>query len=135
MSYFKLKSTHRRSEFSWHDALIWITIIGAIAGMFIPLFIGLSSGVGGFGPIRSVDATVQSLYVDRGSSSSHYMVGTDAGVFEVDNGILLGVWNSDEIYSKLVSGHRYRFTTEGNRSVGFWLQEYPYITKAEEITK
>ena len=62
------------------------------------------------------------------------MVGTDQGVFEVDNGLWLGVWNSDELYSKLIQGHKYHITTKGNKWVNMFFQEYPYVVAVQEIT-
>lgn len=97
-------------------------------------------GIGGMGPARTLDkVTVQRMWVDTSSDgdsghTSHYMVATDCGVFEVDNGLVLGIWNADEIYGRLKEGHSYRIRTQGNRVVGFWWQEYPYITHVEEVT-
>jgi outer membrane phospholipase A len=63
------------------------------------------------------------------SSSSHYMVATNMGIFEVDNGIMLDVWNSDEIYGALEVGKTYTITTKGERVVGMFFQSYPYVIK------
>jgi hypothetical protein len=62
------------------------------------------------------------------------MVATDQGVFEIDNGALLGVWNADEMYGRLKEGHTYRITTKGNKVVGYFSQEYPYIISLEDVT-
>jgi hypothetical protein len=106
-----------------------IIFIVSITGIFINV------GVGGFGPTNIInEATVQRLYVDRSENDSHYMVGTDVGVFEVNNGILLGIWNSDEIYSQLKEGGKYKLTIKGNRVVNFFFQQYPYIIKVERET-
>lgn len=114
---------------------------GAVFGLVIVLIFlvggcGVRScaGVGGFGPIRNETVKVTNLYVDRSSDSSHYMVGTDKGVFEVDNGFLLGLWNADEIYNKFQKDHTYNITTKGNRVLflGF-MQEYPYIIGVQEV--
>ena len=96
-------------------------------------------GVGGFGPEEKYEVLVTRLYVDVSGGGedtaveSSYMVGTDKGVFEVDNGYLLNVWNADEIYSKLEVGKRYKITTKGKRYTNAFLQEYPYIVRVEEI--
>jgi hypothetical protein len=94
-------------------------------------------GVGAFGPTRQWEVTVQRAYVDYSGSGdnkeSHYMVATDKGMFEVDNGWMLGVWNADELYGKMVPGKKYHITTEGNKVVGMFYQEYPYITAVREI--
>jgi hypothetical protein len=94
-----------------------------------------SVGVGGWGPENRVQgATVTRTYVDFSGTGenreSHYMVATDKGVFEVNNGWMLGVWNADEIYGRLKPGEKYDFTTKGNRVVNWYAQEYPYITSA-----
>jgi len=107
--------------------LVFFLIAAFIAMPFI-------LGTGGCGPERAFEATVTRLYVDHSgsgkNSSSHYMVGTDAGVFEVDNGWMLGVWNADEIYASLREGRRYKLKTKGNKVVGWFFQDYPYIVAA-----
>ena len=114
------------------EILIGVTIVGLIA---LAVIIPVTAGIGGFGPTNIVEATVTRLYVDAaGEQGSHYMVATNQGVFEVDNGLLLWIWNADEIYGALQTGKTYRFTTKGNKVVNFMFQEYPYIVKAQEIT-
>lgn len=107
-----------------------LTIIGII--FFAPA-IHIINGTGGFGPERTQNVVVKRLYVDSGTkeSGSHYMVGTDKGVFEVDNGILLGMWNADEIYAQMEQGKSYTIRTKGNRVVGFMFQYYPYIVEVK----
>jgi len=99
----------------------------------IPIGCNAVHGAYGFGPVRTVTATVERTYEDSGKESSSYMVVTDGGVFEVDNGWLLGLWNADELYGQIKPGRRYEFTTKGNRVLGFWFQSYPYITAAKEV--
>jgi hypothetical protein len=101
-----------------------------IFGLF---FIPMAFGLGGCGPTRTQEIVVQRLYVDNSGETSHYMVGTDCGVFEVDNGLFLGMWNADEVYSKLKEQKRYRVVTKGNKVVGMFLQSYPYIVQVTEI--
>ena len=114
---------------------IEVLTIGAIAAIALaiiaPVIIYVFGGGGSFGPTKVQEVMVQRLYVDRSSDSSHYMVGTDKGVFEVENGAFLGVWNADELYSTLREGKKYRITTEGNKIVNFIMQEYPYITAVQ----
>lgn len=92
-------------------------------------------GLNGWGPVRTVDTVVTKTYIDHGEQNqSHYMVGTESGVFEVDNGWNLGVSNADEIYAKMKEGHKYHLTTKGNKLVWYFgIQNYPYIIKVEEI--
>ena len=92
-------------------------------------------GVNGFGPVKEQVVTVERLYVD-GGKPSHYMVGTDKGVFEVSNfRFPIQIWNSDEIYSNLKVGEKYTIKTKGNKILNWWYQEYPYILEVKEITK
>jgi hypothetical protein len=56
------------------------------------------------------------------------MVGTDKGVFEVQNHLIpIQLFNSDELYSKLEVGKTYTVTTKGNKVVNWLMQQYPYI--------
>lgn len=105
--------------------------------LIVPISCNAILGVYGFGPKNTLDVTINRTYVDYSGSgdnkSSHYMVATDKGVFEVDNGIMLGMWNADEVYGKFKNDKKYRITTKGNRVVGMFFQEYPYILNAYEI--
>ena len=108
----------------------------ALAVIIVALLIvwaTLSLGIGGFGPTRTWDVTVTRLYVDTGKDKSHYMVGTDRGVFEVANGFILGLWNADELYARLQVGHHYALTTRGKRVVNFMFQHYPYVVGVQEV--
>jgi prepilin-type N-terminal cleavage/methylation domain-containing protein len=128
---------HSKSAFTLVEVMIALVIVGLLLAIAFPLAYSISKGAGVFGPTRSDEITVTRLYVDysggKDSQSSHYMVGTDKGVFEVDNGLFLGLWNADELYARLKEGQRYRVTTEGNKVVNFWTQSYPYITAVEPI--
>lgn len=92
-----------------------------------------------FGPERMETVTVTRLYVDvsgsKETTSSHYMVATDKGVFEVNNSIILGIWNADEIYSQLESGKTYNVKLKGNKLVNFLFQRYPYIIEVNVVQK
>lgn len=91
-----------------------------------------SLGVKGFGPIDIKEVTVQRLYVD-GGKSSHYMVGTNQGVYEVDNILWpVQVFNSDEMYSQLEVGKTYTIKVKGNKVINWFVQEYPYIIEIQK---
>jgi len=102
-------------------------------GFVIPSIIG----IGGFGPTEILDVTVSRAYVDVGGTKdnpeSYYVVVTDKGSFEVDNGILLGIWNADDLFGQLKEGQKYRITTKGKRYQNWFMQELPYIIKVESI--
>lgn len=116
---------------------------GIIATVLLALlfaaFAGFNSliGVGGWGPDKTQTITITRCYVDVSGSGdsreSHYMVGSDKGTFEVDNGLMLGVWNADDIYAKMREGRTYEVQTKGNRVVNFFMQEYPYIVAVREV--
>ena len=123
-------NTKSKKGNSLTESLVTLAIlaIAAIYAVIPALF-----GAGSFGPTRLETIKVNRLYVDGGKESSHYMVGTDKGVFEIDNGWFLGVANADELYSTLEVGKTYQVTTEGNKFVNWLYQEYPYITKVNTI--
>ena len=130
-----------KSGFTLVELIIVVGIIAVIGGIIMSGFGGMGCGYGSMGPTKTHDCVITRLYTDTSGSGgkhptteSHYMVGTDKGVFEVDNGLFLGVWNADELYSKLIVGHRYNITTKGNKVVNMFLQEYPYIVAVQEIT-
>jgi hypothetical protein len=110
-----------------------ISIIGLALLIIVPVCAKFGIGAGGFGPRNQVTAVVVSKHVDSGKESSSYMVSTDKGTFEVDNGLLLWTFNADEIYGSIQVGHKYRFTTEGKKTVNFLFQIYPYIIRAQEV--
>lgn len=113
--------------------LMVITIIVLAAGHF---FLPAIMGTFPFGPVQTKEVTVNRLYVDysggKDSQRSHYMVGTDVGVYEVNNSWWLGIWNADELYSKLQQGKRYRISSKGNQVLNMFVQKYPGITKIED---
>lgn len=112
----------------WVDFYI---VLSFISVGFLAYFItNISLGVNGFGPEQHLQITVNRLYVDGGKESSHYMVGTDQGVFEIGNFVIpIQIFNADELYSKLEVGKKYNIKTKGNKVVGFLIQEYPYIVE------
>jgi hypothetical protein len=107
-----------------------------VLAMYLPFVaIDYAYGVNGFGPEEEQVITIERLYVD-GGESSHYMVGTDKGVYEVSNLMFpVQIWNSDEIYSSLKVGEKYTIKTKGNKILNWYFQEYPYIIEVKEITK
>lgn len=119
--------------------LVAILVIGLILVGFVGCVVKINKavGVGAWGPEVVHECTVTRLYVDYSGSGdekkSHYMVGTTDGVFEVDNGYLLKVWNADELYAKLQQGYKYRITTKGVKRVNWAMQEYPYVIAVEPI--
>lgn len=91
-------------------------------------------GVGIFGPTRNQTVKVVSKHVDTTSNhGSHYMVTTDKGTYEVDNGFILGVWNADELYGRLNENMTYDIRARGNRVVNMFIQGYPYITDVKLV--
>lgn len=103
-----------------------VVVVGVIT-----LF-NFSLGVKGFGPVDTKEVTIQRLYVD-GGKSSHYMVGTDQGVYEVDNILWpVQVFNSDELYSQLEVGKTYTVKIKGNKVINWLVQEYPYIIEIQK---
>lgn len=107
-------------------------ILGMISTTIVVLvgsvvLINYSNGVSGFGPEYVNQVTVQRLYVD-GGKSSHYMVGTDKGVYEISNFLYpVQIYNCDELYSKLVVGKTYLVKLKGNKVTNWFMQQYPYI--------
>ena len=106
--------------------LVFGFILAAVAGS--PVL-----GLYPFGPERTITATVNRLYVDvsgsKESADSHYMVGTDVGVFEVDNSWWLHIWDADKKYAMLKEGNTYELTIKGNERTSMFFQSYPGITK------
>lgn len=124
------KITERLTEWFYdHSGIaifgtITMTIVIMIGSMFLLWY---SLGVKGFGPEYVNTVTIQRLYVD-GGSSSHYMVGTDKGVYEINNITFpVQLFNCDELYSKLEVGKTYNVKIKGNKVTSWLVQEYPYI--------
>lgn len=79
------------------------------------------------------DVTIKDKHIDHSQDQSYYMVTTDKGVFEVDNGPFINVWNADEIYGNLTIGKKYHIRTKGMKSVDLFTQWFPYIVEYKEI--
>jgi hypothetical protein len=118
--------------------------VGVIVGLVVVLVLlfgsfscHITTGTSGFGPTKEIEATIISKHVDISGSgesrTSHFMVTTDKGTFEVQNGWILGMYNADEVYGKLKDGSKFRLTTKGNRVANMWMQQYPYILKADLV--
>lgn len=112
-----------------------LIFIGILLGGFIGLRVGL--GLFPFGPEQEIYAKVQRLYVDvsgdKDYTKSHYMVGTDKGVFEVSNSLWLWMWDADKRYSQLQNDKEYRLKIKGNELINILYQEYPRITSIAPI--
>lgn len=119
------------------DNVLYIYIpslfLATVAGLLLfvltakPLF-----GLYPFGPKASETVTIERLYVD-GGKYTHYMVGTDKGVFEMDDSIWLGIYNVDELYARLQTGKTYQVELKGNKLLTWYCSEYPHITSYKEI--
>lgn len=105
-----------------------ITLILVILFCFSGQIMNWGYGVHGYGPVKTVQAAkILNKHVDASGRDSHYMVTTDQGTFEVQNGWLLGVWDADQIFGQLELGKTYALHTKGNQETGWLYQEYPYI--------
>lgn len=117
------------------DNIMGVMIVIAIIGILVACAIRPLVGVFPFGPENTYDVNVTRLYVDVSGSGedkeSHYMVGTDKGVFEVDNSLWNWIWNADEIYAQLQQGSNYTIRVKGRKVVNWFYQEYPYILSVE----
>jgi hypothetical protein len=104
--------------------------VGAIA-LLIGIFFGLpySLDLYPFGPQSTETIKIERLYIDVSGESSDYMIGTDKGVFEMDNSFILGIYNIDELYAKLEVGKTYEAKVKGKKLLNFLFQAYPHITE------
>lgn len=101
-------------------------VLRCICGIFGLIFLMIAAiagpcyllGIEGFGPYSLVqDAKIISKHIDAGKDHSSYMITTDKGTFEISNGFVLGIWNSDEIYGTIKEGKFYNFSLKGNKRV------------------
>jgi len=108
-----------------------VLTLGLIVLIIVTVCATLAVGVYPFGPEKVITVKVTRLYVDTlpEGGGSAYMVATDKGVFEVEDSVLLGIFNSDEIYGAMKADETYTIVTKGNRVVNFLMQEYPSIIK------
>lgn len=112
---------------------LWATavLLGVVGFFGFLIFHRPYLGLYPFGKTKTVTAKVDRVYVDysggKDSSSSHYMVGTDQGVFEVSNSLWLWIWNADETYSKIEQGKTYEFQIKGRKLLNMFFQDYPGV--------
>ena len=130
MKYKLGKAFDRMTDYIADSILATITVAVAGPMIFVVAILAIITGINyvagtdGFGPERDEQITVQRLYVDK----HDYMVGTDKGVYEVQNFVIpIQIFNSDELYSKLEVGKTYNVTIKGNKVLNLFMQEYPYI--------
>lgn len=109
------------------EGLVLLSILTILGIIIFALVSPKIFGTYPFGPKQELTVTVNRLYVDFENKSSHYMIGTDKGVMEVDNSWYLSIYNADEIYSSLEPGKTYKVIIKGNRIVTWWAQEFPGI--------
>lgn len=126
-----------RSGFVLMKVMILLAILAVVAALAFAIIAPPMMGVFPFGPESNVVAKVDRLYVDysggKDSSSSHYMVGTDVGVFEVNNSIWLWMWDADKRYAKIKEGGTYKFRVKGSEVLGLLFQEYRGIISVEQV--
>lgn len=113
--------------------MLSVTVIGTVAIMLsvagVIDSVNWFFGVKGFGPEKTEQITVQRLFVDN-NKSSHYMVSTDKGVFEIDNFLYpRTIFNADELYGRLEVGKTYQVVVKGNKMLNLFFQQYPYIVE------
>jgi len=103
--------------------------------LFTPYGCGQMTGDGswGGGKRQIINAKILSKHVDISQSgkmsNTHYMVTTDRGTFEIENGWIIDVWDADELYGKLVIGKTYNLTIQGDQLTNFLFQQYPFVIK------
>lgn len=123
------------SAFTLVEALTLLAILGIVAALVGAAIAYPAIGIFPFGPEKTITAKVERLYVDysggKDSSSSHYMVGTDQGVFEVNNSMWLWMWDADERYASMKQGETYRLRVKGKKVLNMLFQEYPGVISVE----
>lgn len=122
------------------NLLGWTLILSLLVGAPIALLFGgaaiCGDGSYGFGSEGKVCAKILSKHVDpRSGAGSSYMVTTDKGTFEIENGFILGVWNADDLYGGLEVGESYALDVRGDEVLNFALQQYPFVVGWEKALK
>lgn len=104
----------------------------ATAAVFIAAALAASlSGCGIRYDGETTNCTVEDKYVQVGSKSSQKMIATSCGVFQVEDEISQGNWNSADIYAGIEVGKTYDFDTYGWRN-GFF-SAFPNVSSAVEV--
>ena len=112
-----------------------------ILGIIILSFTGFLAGTVIWGAFasnsnkREVVATVSEKEVKNYGQHGKYLIFTkrdeDVDVYEVEDNLFQGRWNSSDLYGKLEEGKTYKFTVIGIRNNFFSM--YPNILNAEEV--
>jgi prepilin-type N-terminal cleavage/methylation domain-containing protein len=127
----------KNDGFTLIELMIVLAILAVVAVLAVAILVPPIAGLFPFGEYSTVTAKVDRLYVDysggKDSQSSHYMVGTDAGVFEVDNSLWLWMWDADKRYAQIKEGHTYRFRVKGSEMINMLFQSYPGIVAVERV--
>lgn len=79
----------------------------------------------------TTNCTVTDKYVSISGKSSAKMLASSCGVFQVEDEISQGNWNSADVYARIEVGKTYDFETYGFRN-GF-LSAFPNINSATEV--
>lgn len=125
-----------RNFIKFNSDILWTLAVPVVClALLIGIFFGVpySLGLYPFGPESTQTITVDRLYVDAHGKSSSYMVASDKGIFEMDNSIILGIYNIDELYGKLEAGKSYEVTVKGGKLLNFLFQAYPCIMTVQEV--
>jgi len=120
------------------SSILGLFIIVIVLGVIAYLFRNPILGINGYGSVNTITATVVSKHIDssKAAADSSYMVTTDKGTFEVQNGWAQGIYNADVIYGSLVANKTYTFDVKGAERVGYWWgQHYRYIIKATPVNE
>jgi hypothetical protein len=117
------------------DLLPLIAAPFAIVALVVGIVLGIpyAFNIYPFGPQSTETITIERLYVDVTGKTSNYMIGSNKGVFEMDNSMILGIYNIDELYSNLEVGQTYEVKTKGEKVLNFLIQSYPHITEAVAV--
>lgn len=117
------------------DLLPFLAVPFVCVALLVAILFGLpySLDLYPFGPQSVETIKVERLYVDVSGKSSSYMIGSDKGVFEMDNSFILGIYNIDELYSQLEVGKTYEVKVKGGKLLNILFQSYPHITEVVAV--
>lgn len=116
--------------------LVSYMVVGAGALIAVLLIGGVMMAVTGHTRREVVETTVNDKErvcesSTDGSRECYYLVFTDAGTYRVTDDLLLGRFNSSDLYGRIKRGKRYRIELKGYRIP--ILSEYQNIVTAEEL--